>query len=484
MKALLLMFTLFFALAACGRGSADPREEPPYEPANEVSNDSVDCTPPSVSTTAPTEEPHYTTAPPECPPVPLPPPTEDIYEPLVPRRVEGEDFQPEHFLCDFNYLMHTLRLNFPLFGPAYRRHRMDIDRIEAATVQAIMAQNPSCPEAFSRLLQVHFFNPFRGFGHLYQNTYRSLHSFFAEIYRYGIDEHGNIIYEQTRVFYETMTAPAALRFYGEITINIGEYESGMINPNNISTGIKVESHVAYVNVRQFNHYNIEHDKAIMFAFFEEIADYNHLIIDLRQNTGGWPRYFYQIFAEPNITAPLEWHVVEFFSSGRHSRKYSDAYIADLLNFRPEDLATVSGDAAAFIAKNDMRYFNRDDLDLLQNVAVWRYSIYPATGNRMFNGRFWILVGPRSSSGVEMVATFARETGFATLVGEPTAGIMGAMTAYLLLPNSGIIVRYDFGYQTDQYGRSLEEFGVMPHYFNRPGMNALQTVLAIIEEGAY
>jgi len=36
------------------------------------------------------------------------------------------------------------------------------------------------------------------------------------------------------------------------------------------------------------------------------------------------------------------------------------------------------------------------------------------------------------------------------------------------------------YVTDRYGRPLEA-GTIPHYFNRPGMDALETVLAMIEE---
>jgi len=132
----------------------------------------------------------------------------------------------------------------------------------------------------------------------------------------------------------------------------------------------------------------------------------------------------------------------------------------------------------------MRYFNQYDLAMLENVITGYGRIYPTANEKSFEGKIWILTSRRSDSAVESVAIFARETGFATLVGRPTAGIMHAMTAYLLLPNSGILVRYDFGYMTDSYGRSFEELGVPPHFFNHPEMNALQTALALIEEGAY
>ena len=483
MKTLFLMLTLLFALAACGRGSTDSPDDAYCELPYEASNDTVDYIPQTSSPPVSTEEPQYTTAPLERPPVPLPPPFEDVFEPLIPRWVEGDAFQPEHFLCDFNYLMHTLRLNFPIFGPAYRRRSIDVDRIEAATIQAILNNNPRTPEAFSLLLHRYFFSQFRHMGHLYQHWHERLHLVLANIYRYSMDEYGNIMFEYSRVIYEAMTAPAVVRFYGEIIVDLGEYESGMIIPRNVITSILVEGEVALISVGQFNHYNIGHDKEIVFAFFEEIADYAHLIIDLRQNPGGFSHYFYEIFVEPNITSPLEWQVFEFFSSGSNGRLFADAFIADVLEQNPDGL-TVSDNAAAFVAENSMRYFNQDDLAMLQHVVTWHYRVDPTTEEKMFNGKIWILVGPRSASAVESVAIFARETGFATLVGEPTAGIMAAMSAYTLLPNSGILVRYDLGYMTCSLGRSFEEFGVMPHHFNRPGLTALHTVLALIEEGAY
>ncbi|MCL2221058.1 MAG: hypothetical protein FWC20_02090 [Oscillospiraceae bacterium] len=37
--------------------------------------------------------------------------------------------------------------------------------------------------------------------------------------------------------------------------------------------------------------------------------------------------------------------------------------------------------------------------------------------------------------------------------------------------------------TDRYGRPLEA-GTIPHHFNHPGMDAMETVLALIAAGEY
>jgi len=76
-------------------------------------------------------------------------------------------------------------------------------------------------------------------------------------------------------------------------------------------------------------------------------------------------------------------------------------------------------------------------------------------------------------------------GFATLVGETVrGGFTFLRTTEFQLPNTGIIVAWDEDLLTDQYGRAFEEFPTEPHYFNRPGLDALETVLQLIEEGAY
>jgi len=85
--------------------------------------------------------------------------------------------------------------------------------------------------------------------------------------------------------------------------------------------------------------------------------------------------------------------------------------------------------------------------------------------------------------VVYVLLYAIAANFATVVGTPTRGVTGGgMVGFFALPNTGIVVRYDFGLFVDQYGRAIDEFGVFPHYFNRPGLNALQTTIQLIHEG--
>ena len=464
---LLLILAFIFILSACGRSA-------PVEQMDSPTSYTAQPTPsPEPATPPPTPEP---TPEPTLAPIRLIP-YEPEYIPLIPRWEEGEVFLVEHFLCDFDYLMHTLRLGFPLFGAAYRRFGLDIDAIEAATRHAIINGNPTSPHTFSQILAQHFFRPFGGFGHLYQHWEARLHLVLANIYRDSIDEHGFFIHAYSQAIYEVMRAPAVTRFYGHIAVDIGQYETGMITPNNLQTNILEDGEIAYVNVRFFNHYNIDHDKEIMMNFYEEIAGFDHLIIDLRQNPGGFTDYFFRLFVEPNLTTSLEWHIYEFFPASYNNRIYADALFGDLFEYDPTSV-NLHYNATNFVRNRNMPYFNPHDLEILHNVIEWHMKIDPVVSDKVFSGKIWVLIGPNSQSGVESIAIFLKETGFATLVGEPTAGIMEAISAYKLLPNSGILVRYDLGLMTDTYGRSYEEFGVLPHYYASDC--ALETVLALIQ----
>ncbi|MCL2168387.1 MAG: hypothetical protein FWB74_00005, partial [Defluviitaleaceae bacterium] len=80
---------------------------------------------------------------------------------------------------------------------------------------------------------------------------------------------------------------------------------------------------------------------------------------------------------------------------------------------------------------------------------------------------------------QIVSWFIDETGFATLVGETSGGYFGGYRANIHLPNSGVVLTFDVVYLTDSRGQAFEE-GTRPHYFNLEGMDALETVLALIQ----
>jgi len=129
-----------------------------------------------------------------------------------------------------------------------------------------------------------------------------------------------------------------------------------------------------------------------------------------------------------------------------------------------------------------------DIMRMDYYYVYAHTLQPSELQTQFNGKIWMLVDENMFSAAQWVATFYKEIGFATLVGNTTGGglafcSVAMFSNYITLPNTGIIVRYDTMLSLDPRGRPIE-YGTEPHYFNRPGMDALETVLALIEEGWY
>jgi len=75
----------------------------------------------------------------------------------------------------------------------------------------------------------------------------------------------------------------------------------------------------------------------------------------------------------------------------------------------------------------------------------------------------------------------KDAEIATLVGDTTGGAFGGSErATVTLPYSRMQFEFDIFYVTDKDGHPLEA-GTPPHHFKRPGMDALETTLAIISE---
>ena len=276
---------------------------------------------------------------------------------------------------------------------------------------------------------------------------------------------------------EVFNQPPVLWFYD---INPDEFSFdtdilevlGMRDYANVTTDILADG-VAYIHIASFLN-NMLIDMDVLFPFYEEIQDFDHLIIDLRGNAGGWVAYFPSLVASMLLTENVTFTHYEMFIDHPSTAQYFE-----------NPISMVDGElygtfpVAEFVASRGMTRFNQSDLALLDYVMVWEIETHYDPDGTPFGGQIWMLVDGESMSASEMAASFAISTDFATVVGEPTGGVTGVIYTYVAAPNTGIIFRIDLGYTVDRYGRSIEEFGIVPQITNAPGMDALETVLALI-----
>jgi hypothetical protein len=224
-------------------------------------------------------------------------------------------------------------------------------------------------------------------------------------------------------------------------------------------------------------------------FNQKVEEYEHLIIDLRANRGGDPNHFLDTILRHHITEPVQMpDSYHFFLDGPYVRRFGDMLFLPTLYSGNLTISEPYRPAHEILELFDLPEFHLPDLERLHYGAP-SGSVNPIITpfdpmfSNPFQGSIWLLTGPNMSSAAQQVAWISMETGFATHVGETTGGCMGGPRTMVFMPNTGIIFYFDVFYITDSRGRPLEA-GTIPHHFNHPGMDALETVLALIAEGEY
>ena len=420
------------------------------------------------------------------------------------RREFAESIIREQVLEDFDYMMAVFEDNFPFFDLTYRRHGSDI-REEARRFRGVLADEsmPIDAKIFEELLLFDFMSSIHWVGHV-----RTVDDFMYHMYMYRVANHTETAWTAA-LHEEIFTAhPSTSMFYGEI----GEYElrnaarrhvaSGH-GPNSYTMRIIEEGNIALIHVNSLFSASYR-DRENLNDFYEQIADFNHLIIDLRGNPGGYHDVFHELITTPLISESVYLDVVSFYKGGEHNLRMmeirfdSGFQISEAPAQRPSHF---SGETFA-INENILgrdgeplfwgtQYLAWEDIDAFDYYVVGAMkSVHPSGPDDIqsnFSGQVWLLTSDTSFSGSEHVVALYKQNDLAIIVGEQGAGVFMCLllwSNYFALPNTGIIIRYDVGYPVCRLtGRPLEE-GIPPHFHNRPGMDALETTLELIAEGVY
>ena len=410
---------------------------------------------------------------------------------------EPAELNTETLLEDFDRFIGIIEENFPFYGTARRKYGLDLYGQKTAARAAVEQLNTARQDSqilrdFTDILSRYIITPLHSMGHMRGLWAGSqAHEIQLALIKWDagfeVSWYPNLYAAHLN---NVFTSPAALRYYGDplAGVDIDSYLQKVLFtpvPNNVTFDIIQPDSVAYMKIRAMNSANFYHDGELIADFGATIGNFDHLIIDIRGNQGGSADYFTWNVVAPLISEPASLFYYLFFKDGQHAKMFDELYYRDL-QWQIANNLTLHRDAPRFPIGEllpDLPYANADDFAELSYGIKREITVQPSAERLAFDGKIWLLVDRLSFSASEISAALAKESGFATLVGESTGGIFGGYTAaFIGLPNTGAIIRYDYGYATDLQGRSLEEFGVSPHIFNRPGMDALQTVLALIAEG--
>ena len=447
----------------------------------------------------------------------------------------NNDINPanEKFLEEFDYLTQLMEDTFPYFGVPERRLGIDIREL-ATEARTIIKNYPYSMEEFARELGIaledipemdehvfwsiishEFFNHFSPFAHTRVHRF-DIHNILNPLTYYE-DIHlsevnylafNNTItqdfYEDQERLFEQLPREQSSLFYFIFRRN--PYDVDMTTPLTrpvveITTEILEENHIAYVSISSFFGTDWLHYNDILREFYREIQNYDHLIIDIRENDGGssiiWrSMIMHELWLDRSNMPNMPLYAL--YKGSELGRSLAEAHIETLhavggfADYVPETnllsideiLESSSLPEVNKLDLQDLAYGVRFDTSLV-NYARQLASFGAGRQTHPFAGNIWLLTSERNTSASALFARHAKYMDFATLVGEPTGGLYTAGPRMLSsLPITGIVVSWDVDYLVDQYGRALEEFTTTPHHFNRPGLDALETVLMLIVEGDY
>ena len=387
----------------------------------------------------------------------------------------------KQMLEDFDYLYKSLKENYPYFGTLKRMYGVDLDEeyknsrksvenckseaefysiIENFTRKANMVGHLSAIAPFDYDWYVETYNSLDGIPQEYWGQMKKLADAYGnELSAKSYNRMGNIfwpVYDKVQAYYKAQENEKTEEDEGNINSQVYQ---------NVQTKIIEEGKTAYRAVNSFDMGCYMDDKKLLFDFYEQVKDYENVIFDFTMNGGGGMSYFDDLIVAPNIDKTLSADVYQLAKAGSLNEEFIEVSAMDDISSLPK-----------------LPKMNQDDLKELDAMLKDTYEVKPLNESKMLNGKIWILVSENVFSSSEYAAMFTKATGFATLVGTQTGGDgIGSDPIPVVMPNSGLIVRYSPIYGITSDGTGSQEFGTTPDIISPEGEDALTTCLKEINK---
>ncbi|MCL1998567.1 MAG: S41 family peptidase [Turicibacter sp.] len=364
------------------------------------------------------------------------------------------DRPTNEYIEDLDYLYYIISNNWPFSDTAYRIRGVDFSALVAETRTYLESREQIRDDLeFWNILHSRIVEPITPIGH-----FGILDESFLKSSLSGLGALAHHGYPFLQTYIDVLDNTATRHFY-RLTDNdfifddtAGDYQTTI--QGNVTTDILEDGLIAYVRISTMSRSAMDSDGAILLDFFRQVADFEHLIIDIQSNPGGASAFFYDLVIAPNISEPLTVIYPWLVMAHDHNMMFLERYDFELTPVEEP-----------FRNLNMRSYFET--------------RIYP-THDGIFSGQIWLLVDGGTFSAAGSAASTSKYGGFATLVGQPTGSAGAGLDPFFLaLPNTGIVFRYAPIYATDPEGRNFYEFGVSPHFYNMSNKNALETTLYLI-----
>lgn len=201
----------------------------------------------------------------------------------------------------------------------------------------------------------------------------------------------------------------------------------------------------------------EEDKKLIEAYLEKISTYQALILDIRGNGGGNSSYREDFLLPKIIDRDYETREYRFKKEGELTKKELDRY-------------RYKKDVKSFLEKADFPERTKKIAGSFDRYRVFDKKIDPGKDSINFKGKIYLIVDGDVFSSAEALASFCKETGLASLVGERTGGDgLGIDPNQVALPYSGYVLRFPTTLGLTESGVINEEEKTLPDYLVDPSL---------------
>ena len=340
-------------------------------------------------------------------------------------------------LEDFNYIYELLKNDYPFFEVNERIYGVDwlgnkdfyeeIIRTTKNDAEFLVAMY----EILDELNNPHT-NICEGVGFTYLYTY-----YYNDYNPYGLFE-----------YFDAFNNPVVLERYNPTTENFAPDNASPIIQENYKLDI-INDNSIYIKINEMAPYDqATSEVQIIKDFIEENSKSEKLIIDIRGNYGGNDGYWQEI--------------VRFLIDEMVEVKYPTLFKEDIRGeydmFYIENLTPIGE------IKPDLLERTVKDINNCKYYKTQSVRLFPAQDRNIdFNGKIYWLIDKEVFSSSEEFASFAKDSGFATLIGETTIGDRVFEHIPIdYLPNSGLVFRYsrEMGINID--GTINMETRTIPH----------------------